>query len=138
MQDCLIDTSFLVALSFPQDRNHLTSIESIFQQTGKLIVASPVIVEFVFIARKIAGYHKAIHELQRILSSNIQIVELNREDYFRAVEIMHQYIDAKIDIADAAQVAIAERLQITRICTFDRRDFSLFRPVHCEYLELIP
>lgn len=138
MQDSLVDTSFLAALSLPQDRNHIAAMEALIHQKGKLIVASPVIVEFIFIARRIDCYQKAIHELKKILSSDIQVVELNREDYIRAVEIMHQYIDAEIDIADAAQVALAEKLNITRICTFDRRDFSLFRPVHCEYLELIP
>ena len=35
-------------------------------------------------------------------------------------------------------MAIAERLNITRIATFDRRDFSIFQPSHCDYLELLP
>ncbi len=35
-------------------------------------------------------------------------------------------------------MVIAERLNITRIVTFDRRDFSVFRPSHCEYFELLP
>jgi hypothetical protein len=35
-------------------------------------------------------------------------------------------------------MAQAERLNIARIATFDRRDFSVFRPKHCEYLELLP
>jgi hypothetical protein len=33
---------------------------------------------------------------------------------------------------------MAERLNITRACTFDRRDFSIFRPHPCDYLELLP
>ena len=35
-------------------------------------------------------------------------------------------------------MTIAERLGVTRIATFDRRDFSIFRPRHCDYLDLLP
>ena len=52
--------------------------------------------------------------------------------------IMLQYKDAQFDYTDTALMALSERLNITQICTFDHRDFSIFRPQHCEYLELIP
>jgi hypothetical protein len=35
-------------------------------------------------------------------------------------------------------MALSERLNITQVCTVDRRDFSMFRPLHCDYLELLP
>ncbi len=35
-------------------------------------------------------------------------------------------------------MASAERLSVTRIATFVRRDFSIFRPRHCDYLDLLP
>ncbi len=53
-------------------------------------------------------------------------------------QIMEQYQDAAFDFTDAAIMALTERLNIKRGCTFDRRDFSVFRPLHCEYLELLP
>jgi len=125
----LIDTSFLVALRFQKDERHHLAIQSLKRFNE---------IEFLFIARRIYGYERAVREMQAILSIEVSILEPIPEDYRRAVQIMQQYIDAKIDLADAIQVALAERLQITRICTFDRRDFSLFRPIHCEYFELIP
>ncbi len=45
---------------------------------------------------------------------------------------------ASFDYTDAAIMALSERLQITKVCTFDRRDFGIFRPKHCDYLELLP
>jgi predicted nucleic acid-binding protein len=53
-------------------------------------------------------------------------------------EIMLQYKDAGFDYVDAAIMAISERLNITRVCMFDRRDFPIFRPKHCPALELLP
>lgn len=56
----------------------------------------------------------------------------------RAREILITYDNAEFDIVDCAIMAIAERLDITRIATFDRRDFSIFQPRHCDFLELLP
>jgi predicted nucleic acid-binding protein len=53
-------------------------------------------------------------------------------------QIMEQYQDAVFDFTDVAIMALAERLSITRVCTFDHRDFSIFHPLHCDYLELLP
>lgn len=53
-------------------------------------------------------------------------------------EILEQYADSQLDFTDAAIVAIAERLAITRVYTLDRRDFSIVRPIHCDYFELLP
>jgi hypothetical protein len=33
---------------------------------------------------------------------------------------------------------MAERLNITEICTFDRRDFSMIRPQHVAYFAILP
>jgi predicted nucleic acid-binding protein len=39
---------------------------------------------------------------------------------------------------DAIIVAIAERLNITRVLTLDVRDFRMFSPRHCAAFELLP
>jgi hypothetical protein len=33
---------------------------------------------------------------------------------------------------------MAERLNITKILTIDRRHFSMFRPIHCDPFEILP
>ncbi len=60
------------------------------------------------------------------------------DDVIRAAQIMERYADARFDFVDCCIMALAERLNITQVCTFDRRDFSIFRPTHCEHLELLP
>ncbi len=52
--------------------------------------------------------------------------------------MLRAYPGAKLDFVDCCIMAMSERLNITRVCTFDRRDFSIFRPAHCDYLELLP
>ena len=60
------------------------------------------------------------------------------QDYSRSAEIFRKYKDANIDFVDACIVAMAERLNITKILTVDRRHFQMFRPLHCESFEILP
>lgn len=63
---------------------------------------------------------------------------IEADDLDRVRQILSTYADAELDIVDCCIMALAERLNITRIATFDRRDFSLVRPRHCDFLELLP
>lgn len=60
------------------------------------------------------------------------------EDYKRAAEIIRKYDDANIDFVDAIIVAIAERLNVTKILTVDCRHFDAFRPRHTAAFEILP
>ncbi len=56
----------------------------------------------------------------------------------RSAEILRKYHDINIDFVDVLIVAMAERLNITKILTVDRRHFQIFRPTHCESFEILP
>jgi hypothetical protein len=82
-------------------------------------------------------YDRAIEVLDKTRAL-FDMVPIVNDDLHRMVQIMRQYRANQFDYADVAIMAVAERLDIRRICTFDRRDFSVFRPRHCSYLELLP
>lgn len=83
--------------------------------------------------------HNAMLAFLRIFSQSAFVLEsVTMQDVRRAVEIMSKYADSRLDFVDCCIMAQAERLDITRICTFDRRDFAIYRPTHCETLELLP
>ncbi|SRR5260221_2260743 len=52
--------------------------------------------------------------------------------------IMRTYASAELDFVDCAVMALAERLNIKQVLTYDRRDFGIVRPAHCEFLTLLP
>jgi len=56
----------------------------------------------------------------------------------RAAELVAAYRDLPLGTVDAAVVAAAERLEVTRIATLDHRHFSVVRPRHVEAFELVP
>ena len=45
----------------------------------------------------------------------------------RAFELMDQYADHGMDLADATLVVAAETLQTTKVFSIDRRDFDRYR-----------
>jgi predicted nucleic acid-binding protein len=45
----------------------------------------------------------------------------------RAFELMEQYADHPMDLADASLIAAAEALATTRVFTIDRHDFQTYR-----------
>jgi len=59
-------------------------------------------------------------------------------DLNRAREIMLAYASARFDLVDCCIMALAERLNVIQVATFDRRDFSIFRLPNGGYLELLP
>lgn len=48
------------------------------------------------------------------------------------------YSDLGLGVVDASVVALAERLDVPRVATFDHRHFSVVRPSHVEAFELVP
>jgi uncharacterized protein len=66
----------------------------------------------------------------RLATGTVQIEQVAPEDLIRTHQILEQYADSQLDFTDAAIVALAERLNVTRVYTLDRRDFSMIRPKH--------
>jgi uncharacterized protein len=134
----LIDTSFLVALAITPDRYHAAAVETMNGIDSTMVIPVPVLPELFYMIAARGSYRSAVKIYQYIHSEDFQIEPLTPQDRLRMGEIMTKYLDAEFDFVDMAIMAISERLNITRVCTFDQRDFSIFRPKHCPYLELVP
>ncbi len=52
---------------------------------------------------------------------------LDRAALIRAFELMEQYADHPMDLADASLVAAAEAIGTRRVFTIDRKDFATYR-----------
>ncbi len=63
---------------------------------------------------------------------------LGAVDAGRMAELAERYADLGLGGTNASVVALAERLGITSIATFDRRHFTVVRPAHVEAFDLLP
>jgi uncharacterized protein len=133
----LVDTSFLIATYNQSDPLHSPAVAGI-NRRARLLVPQVTLVEAAYMLTERAGIATAIGFLTHLLDSKTPLIPLENEDIARARNIMMTYADAPFDFVDCCLMALAERLKITQIYTFDRRDFRVFRPSHCDYLELLP
>ncbi len=53
-------------------------------------------------------------------------------------ELAERYADLGLGGTDASLVALAERLGLTTLATFDRRHFTVVRPTHTPSFTLLP
>ena len=134
----IIDTNFLFALSDKDDRNYHRVLSVMQKTTESLLLPSVALPEICYLLASRLGHQIMREVLASVMNSEIKIEQLTETDLIRAHEILESYADSQLDFVDSAIVAIAERQNITRILTLDRRDFSIIRPRHCDYFEMLP
>jgi len=134
----LVDTNILVAANFSRDKNHAIATQAVKNIRSEIrIVAAPTLVELFYLITDRINYSRALQSIQATrLAFDIQ--PLTNEDMINMEAIMTRYHDAHFDYTDVAIMALSERLNITKVYTLDRRDFLIFRPKHCQNLELLP
>ena len=134
----LLDTSFLFALTDQSDRNHQRVLAVAQRANEPLVLPVVVLPEVCYLIASRLGHQAMRRFVSSITSDTVQVEPVTTEDLVRVHQLLEQYADNQLDFTDAAIIAIAERLNITRVYTLDRRDFSIIRPSHCDYFELLP
>ncbi len=134
----IADSSFVYALYSPRDSLHQGAVSFVSQNTETLLVPNVVLPEVCYLITRDMGYRSIRTFLECLAQLGAPFEPIEFSDLGRIRDIVTTYADAEFDIVDCCIMAIAERLNVTRIATFDRRDFTMFRPRHCEFLELLP
>ncbi len=138
MKPCIMDSGFLYALIDETDVHSQNVKNALREVYEEIVFPVPAITETSYFISKNLGIEILAKFLEDLPEMNLLFETPTAEDYQRAAEILRKYNDANIDFVDACIVAIAERLNITKILTVDRRHFGAFKPRHCEAFELLP
>lgn len=134
----ILDSGFLYARLNEKDINH-EKVSSVSLSDSELIyLPVPAITEITFLLNRDLGIEAVADFVQALSKTNVICESPISEDYARSAEILRKYNDNNIDFVDACIVAMAERLNLSRILTVDRRHFSAFRPNHCDAFEILP
>lgn len=136
--DLLIDTGFLYALFDEGDLYHEAANQVRQFEVGLPLVPDIVLVEATFLAARDGQTWGVINFLSIFEQQNFELVSITMADVVRAREIMQRYMSRQLDFVDCCIMALAERLDICRICTIDPLDFQIFKPTHCQALETLP
>ncbi len=105
---------------------------------GALIVPVTVLPEATYLTQERLGHRSMRQLVQQLASPAWTLENLSQEDLGRAGTVLERYSDSSLDFVDATIVAIAERLNIRRILTLDRRHFMIIHPRHCPAFEVLP
>ena len=130
----VLDTSFLFALTDLSDRNHDRVLAVVQSINEPLLLPSVVLPEVCYLIASRLGHQAMRRFIANLVVSGIQMESVTATDLERVNQILEQYADSQLDFVDAVIVAIG----ISRGLTLDRRDFSIIRPRHCDYFEILP
>jgi predicted nucleic acid-binding protein len=117
---------------------HHESCAAAFDFEMNPLLPEAVLPELAYLLLRRGDYKKLNTFLRSIVVGDFSLVRTELSDLERAAAILEKYADSCVDFVDCVIVAIAERLNIKRILTVDRRHFNLFRPLHCAHFEILP
>lgn len=136
MRGVLVDAGPLVALLDRGDGAHEACVEVLRGLRDPLISVWPAFTEAMYLLGGSWIAQKAL--LSRLETGALTLAALDDQDAPRIRELMEKYRDQPMDLADAALVRVAEREDITRIFTLDRRHFSVYRPGRRRRFAVLP
>jgi len=84
------------------------------------------------------GARQEVEFLGDIAAGDFVVEPVDSFGWLRIAELVSRYRNLPLGTVDGSVVATAERLGVTEVATFDRRDFSLVRPRHTEAFTLLP
>lgn len=132
----LLDTGIVYAYYDRSDRWHERARHVVQGERRGLILPSPVIPEIDHLLGRRLGARSRSTFYSGIVQGYYLVVDLPREGYARVADLNRQFADLELGFVDAAIVAVAESIGLSRIATTDRRHFE---PVAAALaLELLP
>jgi uncharacterized protein len=138
----ITDTGPLVCLIDRQQEAHRQCRE-VFRNTAlPLLTTWPCFTEAMYFARRQGGFPFQ-DQLWRFVEEGALRVFHPAEDrselfLLRTEELMRQYRDLPMDLADASLVALAEELKTQTIFTLDKTDFRIYTTKDGKTFEIIP
>ena len=120
----LLDTGIVYAYYDRSDAWHVRARNLIESEQRGLILPSPVIPVADHLLGQRLGSRARQTFYEGIAEGYFLVADLPRGAYGRVAELNRRYDDLALGFVDAAIVALAEALGLTRIATTDRRHFG--------------
>jgi len=121
----LADTGPLVALFDPKDPDHASCVATLKRIQEPLATTVPVMTEaFHLLTPDSLGSQRL---MDFTVSGGLLVLWMDEQKLTRAFELMLQYADQPMDLADASLVVTAESEATNKIFTIDRDEFATYR-----------
>lgn len=121
----LVDTGPLVALFDRKDANHARCVKVLRLLRESIATTTPVLTEAFHLLQPASTGAERLREF--VVKGGLAVWYFESATLLRAFELMEQYADHPMDLADASLVTAAEAYASRRIFTIDRNDFESYR-----------
>ena len=123
----IADTGFWLALANRKDEHHSAAREALKKLREPLISTWPVMTETCHLLAARLGVAAELAFIDAANHGAFGIFNLTPAHLPRIHELMEQYRNLPMDLADASLVILAKHLASGRILSTDRRDFGAYR-----------
>ncbi|MGI8516865.1 MAG: PIN domain-containing protein [Acidimicrobiia bacterium] len=134
----IADTSGLLAFFNRSEEAHDRVRAIVETERDPLVVSPYVVAELDYLIATRVGIDAELTVLNELASGAYLLAEFDRADLEKAIDVIAQYKDLGIGIADASLVVLAERFNTQTILTLDRRHFGVLRPLAGDGFDLRP
>lgn len=133
----VLDTSFVVALLWGDDEGHRGAAEFYAGATERFTTTPLVLAEIDYMLHSRATPDEAQAFNAEIRAGTLGVEWWPKLDV-QAAGIADRYAEIGLGLTDASLVALAGRLETTRIASFDERHFRAVAPLNGGSFELLP
>jgi predicted nucleic acid-binding protein len=121
----LADTGPIVALFDRDDQYHALCLQTMEKFHEPLVTTWPVLTECFYLL----GFSwEAQEDLWTFLKrGGMELFPMDRMHFSQCRDLMTQFRNLPMDLADASLVVAADTLGTPKVFTLDRRDFSVYR-----------
>jgi len=123
----LVDTGAWLALADKGDAYHARCVAFFRSNRDPLMTTYPVLVESVHLMFRRIGVAKTLAWMEVLSAKGVGVFAMGGDHFPRLTELMRQYADLPMDLADASLVLLAEESGEGRIVSTDERDFHAYR-----------
>ncbi len=134
----LLDGSAVIAAADRADLNHDAAVAWFRRADEPLVLGALTLAELDLVLQRDLGVAASLALVRSVVDGAIRLVAPTDRDLARAAELVLEAAEHRPRLSDACLVAIAERLGIHRVATFDRRPIAVFRPRHVRAFDLEP
>ncbi|MEX2210433.1 MAG: hypothetical protein WD689_01525 [Gaiellaceae bacterium] len=119
----VVDTWGALALRDRADPLHDATRKVLATDGGPFLLSPFCLAEIDYLLGRHVGQAEQLDFLEEVVSGVYTLVRLGTEEVARGRQVVTQYADLRLSLADASIVVLAELFDTDRILTSDERDF---------------
>jgi len=135
-----IDSGAIYAIFDKRDANHKEA--SLFFKNNinktSFIIITPILVECWFLIESRLGKYYSQKFLEAVNSHIFNLKEITYIDFINALKTEEKYKDINFGLVDNLSFAYIERNKINSVFTFDRKHYSIYKPINIKSLNILP